>query len=70
MLLLARLPLLDRVAGFDRLTVWHRWNGYACLLLVLAHTVMAVEGYALDGTALVLPRVLEAWSTPASSRAW
>ena len=28
-LLLARLPLLGRVVGFDRLTVWHRWNGYA-----------------------------------------
>ena len=48
-LLLARLPWLDRVAGFDRLTVWHRWNGYACLTLVLAHTVMVVEGYAIDG---------------------
>jgi predicted ferric reductase len=48
-LLLARLPWLDRVAGFDRLTVWHRWNGYACLALVLAHTVMVVWGYAIDG---------------------
>ena len=48
-LLLARLPWLERVAGFDRLTVWHRWNGYACLILVLAHTIMVVDGYALDG---------------------
>ena len=47
-LLLARLPFLGRVAGFDRLTVWHRWNGYACLTLVLAHTVLAVYGYAID----------------------
>ncbi len=47
-LLLARLPFLGRVAGFDRLTVWHRWNGYACLSLILAHTVLAVYGYALD----------------------
>ena len=30
LLLLARLPVLDRLAGFDRLTVWHRWNGSAC----------------------------------------
>ncbi len=29
-LLLARLPLLERLVGFDRLTVWHRWNGHAC----------------------------------------
>jgi predicted ferric reductase len=48
-LLLARLPWLDRVAGFDRLTVWHRRNSYACLALVLAHTVMVVWGYAIDG---------------------
>jgi len=47
-LLLARLPFLGRLVGFDRLTVWHRWNGYACLLLVLAHTVLAVLGRALD----------------------
>jgi predicted ferric reductase len=47
-LLLARLPFLGRVAGFDRLTVWHRWNGYACLTLVLTHTVLAVYGYAID----------------------
>jgi predicted ferric reductase len=46
-LLLARLPWLERVAGFDRLTVWHRWNGYACLAFVVAHTVLAVYGYSL-----------------------
>ncbi len=46
-LMLARLPLLERFAGFDRLAVWHRWNGFACVLLVVAHTVMDVYGYAL-----------------------
>jgi predicted ferric reductase len=46
-LLLARLPWLERLAGFDRLTVWHRWNGHACLDLVLAHVVLSVWGYAL-----------------------
>src|SRR4029079_3955915 len=25
--LLSRLPVLERLAGFDRLTQWHRWNG-------------------------------------------
>ena len=28
-LLLARLPFLERAVGLDRLTVWHRRNGYA-----------------------------------------
>jgi predicted ferric reductase len=46
-LLLARLPWLERVMGFDRLTVWHRWNGHACLDLILAHVVLSVWGYAL-----------------------
>lgn len=46
-LLLARLPWLERLAGFDRLTVWHRWNGHVCLYLVLAHTVLAIWGYAV-----------------------
>src|SRR6266498_2633107 len=46
-LLLARIPWLERLVGFDRLTVWHRWNGHACLDLVLAHVVLIVWGYAL-----------------------
>jgi predicted ferric reductase len=46
-LLLARIPWLERLVGFDRLTVWHRWNGHACLYLVLGHVVLSVWGYAL-----------------------
>ena len=46
-LLLARIPWLERSTGLDRLTVWHRWNGHACLYLVLAHVVLSVYGYAL-----------------------
>jgi predicted ferric reductase len=46
-LMLARIPALERLVGFDRLTVWHRWNGHACLDLVLAHVVLSVWGYAL-----------------------
>jgi predicted ferric reductase len=45
--LLARIPWLERLVGFDRLTVWHRWNGHATLDLVLAHVVLSVWGYAL-----------------------
>jgi len=45
-LLLARLPWLERVLGFDRLTVWHRLNGKICLYLVLAHVVFITIGYA------------------------
>jgi predicted ferric reductase len=45
-LLLARLPLLERLSGFDRLTVWHRRNGKLTLGLVLAHVVFITVGYA------------------------
>jgi predicted ferric reductase len=45
--LLARLPVLERLVGFDRLSVWHRWNGHACVDLVVAHVVFSVWGYAL-----------------------
>ena len=45
--LLARLPVLERAVGFDRLTVWHRWNGHVCIDLILAHVVFTVWGYAL-----------------------
>jgi predicted ferric reductase len=46
-LLLARIPALEHLVGFDRLSVWHRWNGHACIDLVLAHVVFSVWGYAL-----------------------
>ncbi|MBX5473807.1 MAG: ferredoxin reductase family protein [Thermoleophilia bacterium] len=46
-LLLARLPALERLVGFDRLTVWHRWNGHLTFDLVVAHVVLSVWGYAL-----------------------
>jgi len=46
-LLLARIPFIERLVGFDRLSVWHRWNGHLCLDLVLAHVVFTVWGYAL-----------------------
>ena len=49
-LLLARLPWLERLVGFDRLTVWHRWNGFAVRLADRSlHVVFSVWGYALDG---------------------
>src|SRR5690349_24989943 len=46
-ILLARLPAIERAVGFDRLSVWHRWNGHACIDLVVAHVVFTVWGYAL-----------------------
>jgi len=52
-LLLARLPFLEWVVGFDRLTRWHRLNGKLCLALILAHLATIVTGYALTCDRLV-----------------
>ena len=46
LLLLARVPALERALGFDRLAIWHRRNGKACLYLVLGHVVLILAGYA------------------------
>jgi predicted ferric reductase len=48
-LLLARLPWLERLAGFDALTHWHRRNGKLCLILLLVHTVLITAGYTISG---------------------
>src|SRR3954451_18451085 len=46
-ILLARLPALERAVGFDRLSVWHRWKAHACIALVVAHVIFTAWGYAL-----------------------
>jgi predicted ferric reductase len=46
LLLLARLPVLERAAGFERLLAWHRWNGRVCVTLLVAHATLIVVAYA------------------------
>ncbi|MFB8777842.1 ferredoxin reductase family protein [Streptomyces broussonetiae] len=54
LLLVARLPWLDRRIGMDRLTVWHRWVGFTLLWTVLTHATLVVLGYAtLDDASMV-----------------
>ncbi|MGW3098223.1 ferredoxin reductase family protein [Streptomyces sp. NPDC001102] len=48
LVLVARLPWLDRRIGMDRLTSWHRWTGFVLLWTLLAHAVFISFGYA-DG---------------------
>jgi predicted ferric reductase len=50
LVLVARLPWLDRRLGMDRLTRWHRWVGFTLFWTVLTHATIVVLGYArLDG---------------------
>jgi predicted ferric reductase len=46
LVLVARLPWLDRRIGMDRLTVWHRWTGFVLVWTVLTHATLVVLGYA------------------------
>jgi predicted ferric reductase len=46
LLLVARLPWLDRRLGMDRLTSWHRWVGFSLLWLLVSHAVLITLGYA------------------------
>ena len=44
--LVARLPWLDRRIGMDRLTSWHRWTGFALFWAVLLHVSLILVGYS------------------------
>ena len=46
LMLMARVPWLERGIGFDRLALWHRWNGFASVSLLVAHVVLITMGYA------------------------
>jgi predicted ferric reductase len=46
LLLISRLPFLDRSIGMDRLTTWHRWTGFTLFWLVLLHPTFVLLGYS------------------------
>ena len=46
LLLVARLPWIDRRIGMDRLTNWHRWTGFGLLWTLVGHVVFIAFGYA------------------------
>jgi predicted ferric reductase len=45
-LLLARIPLVERAFGQDRLARWHRWTGFTSFWLVIVHIMLITLGYA------------------------
>ncbi len=58
-LMLARIPWLERRVGFDRLTVWHRRNGKVAVSLVVAHVPLIVVGYAMTSELSVGSQISE-----------
>lgn len=66
LLLVARLPWLDRRIGMDRLTVWHRWVGFGLLWTILTHSTIIVLGYATLDDASMGKTFLALAGVPAS----
>jgi len=58
LLLLARIPLLERIYGFERLATAHRINGRVAISLLLAHAALITAGYTL-GDKISLPAQVE-----------
>ncbi|MEV0940647.1 ferredoxin reductase family protein [Micromonospora wenchangensis] len=56
--LMARVPLVERRFGQDRIARWHRLAGFASFHLLLAHVLLTTVGYA--GTARENP-VTQLW---------
>jgi predicted ferric reductase len=46
LVLVARLPWLDRRIGMDQLTSWHRWTGFTLFWTVLLHPTFILLGYS------------------------
>src|SRR5690242_16676971 len=44
-LLMARVPVVERAFGQDRLARWHRWVGFSSFWLMVAHIVLITIGY-------------------------
>ncbi|HEX6340703.1 ferredoxin reductase family protein [Umezawaea sp.] len=66
LLLVARLPWLDRRIGMDRLTSWHRWVGFGLLWTILVHATLVVLGYAVLDDAPMGTTFLALAGVPAS----
>lgn len=66
LLLVARLPWLDRRIGMDRLTVWHRWVGFTLVWTILTHALLVVLGYAALGDDSMAKTFLALAGVPAS----
>jgi len=50
-LLMARVPVIERAYGQDRLARWHRLVGFTSFNLILAHIVLVTLGYAATDNA-------------------
>ena len=71
LVLVARVPLLERAVGLPRLMTWHRVLGPLVLVLVAAHVVLVTAGYAAQEATSYLGQTWEflrtyPWMLPAA----
>jgi predicted ferric reductase len=59
LVLMSRSPWLDRQIGLPRLAHWHRWVGFACVWLLVAHAALSTAGFAFTTKSDALT---ETWS--------
>ena len=59
LVLLGRLTLLEHHFGLEKLTWLHKWNGYLALLLILAHTVFLILGFATTEHVSLIKQTLD-----------
>ncbi|MGH8888970.1 MAG: ferredoxin reductase family protein [Acidothermaceae bacterium] len=56
LLLMARVPILERELGADRLARWHSMGGRYTVNLSVAHTLLIIWGYAVSAHEGLLPQ--------------
>jgi predicted ferric reductase len=66
LVLVARVPWLDRRIGMDRLTSWHRWVGFTLFWTVLLHATFVVLGFAQLDEASPLRTLVSLAGAPAT----
>jgi predicted ferric reductase len=65
-ILVSRLPWLDRRIGMDRLTAWHRWVGFTMFWTIACHATFILLGYSRLGGEPVWPTFLSLAGVTAS----
>jgi ferredoxin-NADP reductase/DMSO/TMAO reductase YedYZ heme-binding membrane subunit len=56
LMLMARVPLLDRAVGTDRLARWHAMGGRYTISLAAAHVLLITWGYSLESHTGIVDR--------------
>ncbi|AEV86082.1 oxidoreductase [Actinoplanes sp. SE50] len=64
-LLMARIPVVERAFGQDRLARWHRWTGFTSFWLMIVHIVTITLGYAASAHATAFAELWDMiWTYP------